>query len=496
MKNFYKNMTASGQVVTGSGQLKGIIVNSHTGGTIALNDGLTGTAAGVKATATLTMSGVIVPASHANATLTSSGACVPASHATTKLTANAPVSGNYVKIGDIIYRARQLSELTSESHEVVYTAGATAAATFLDNLKLAVNGTGVEGVNYSFGTVAHPQVVATTNTDTTQVFVARLPGLAANTLGTTGTATRFTWEDSTFGGGTGDSNPGVTTAGATFTLGDNTYMAVVELSETSGAASVANQILWETSEAVFLDNVKLGINRTNNSGQAGTKYSSATVAHPDVVAHTNTNTAQLFVARQPGTAINTKATTTTLANYAFGGTTFVDGVTTAAATVTIGGLFDDAVTYTFVTALSETAGATAIPNQVLFGAATANALDNFKLAIDKGATEGTNYSTGTVAHPYVAGGTNADTTQEIVAKEYSKQYNQIKVSETLTNGAWGATTLTGGLNPAPVICSTITLPAEAGLTSLDRFIKMGNLDFTEGLYFTEGGSCDITFVYN
>lgn len=489
-------MTASGQVVTGAGQLKGIIVNSHTSGTIALNDGLTGTAAGVKATAVLTMTDVIVPASHANATLTSSGACVPASHATSKLTTDAPVAGNYVKIGDIKYTAVLAEDFTLAPYEVAYTKGATAGATFLDNLKHAVNGTGTVGVNYSFGTAAHPDVVATTNTDTTQVFVARLPGIAANTLPTTATATRFTWEDTTFGGGTGDSNPGATTAGATFTLVDNTYMAVKELSETSGAASVANQILWETSEAVFLDNVKLAINETNNSSQKGTKYSSATVAHPDVVAHTNSNTQQLFVARAPGSHINTKATTTTLANYAFGATTFVDGVTTDAATVTIGGLANDGTTYTFVTALSETAGATAIPNQVLFGADTAAALDNFKLAIDKGATEGTNYSTGTVANKYVAGSTNADAAQTIIAKEFGKHYNSIEVSTTLTDGSWGAATLTGGINPAPVICSTITLPATAGLTTFDRFIKMGNLDFSEGLYFTEGGTCDITFVWN
>ena len=493
MKNYYKNMTASGQVVTGAGQIKGILVNSHSSGTIRVNDGLTGTTAGVKATAKLTMSDVIVPASHANATLTSSGACVPASHATSKLTTNAPVAGNYVKIGDIIYTATLAENFTLAPYQVAYTTGATAGATFLDNLKHAVNGTGTVGVNYSFGTAAHPDVVATTNTDTTQVFVARLPGVAANTLPTTGTATRFTWEDTTFGGGTGDSNPGVTTAGATFTLGDNTYMAVVELSETSGADSVANQILWETSEAVFLDNVKVAINGGTGSG---TKYSSATVAHPDVVAHTNTNTAQLFVAREPGTAINTKATTTTLANYAFGGTTFVDGVTTANATVTIGGLYNDGKTYTFVTALSETAGATAIPNQVLFGAATANALDNLALAIDKGATEGTNYSTGTVAHRYVASSTNADDSQVIIAKEYSKYYNEIPVSTTLTDGTWGTSTLTGGINPAPLICNTITLPAEAGLTSLDRFIKFGNADFFEGCYLTVGGTLDCTVIYN
>jgi len=495
MNNYYKNMTATGQVVTGPGQLKGIIVNSHSDGTIALNDGLTGTAAGVKATATLTMADAIVPASHAHATLTSTGACVPASHATTKLTTDAPVAGNYVEIGNVRYTAA-LTLTLGTPYQVKYTAGATAGATFLDNLKLAVNGTGVEGVNYSVGTAPHPHVVATTNADATQVFVARLPGIAANDLPTTGTTTRFTWEDTTFGGGTGDSAAGVTTAGATFTLGDNTYTAVIELSETSGADSVANQILWETDEATFLDNVKLAINETDDSSQKGTNYSSATVAHPDVVAHTNADDSQLFVARQPGIGINTKATTDTLANYAFGGTTFVNGVTTAAATVTIGGLLNDGKTYTFVTALSETAGATAIPNQVLFGANTAEALDNFKLAIDKGATEGTNYSTGTVAHPYVAGGTNTDTAQQVVAHNYDKNSNNIVVSTTLTNGSWSGAKLTGGLNPAPVICSTITLPATAALTTFDRFIKMGNVNFTEGLYFTKGGTCDITFVWN
>lgn len=491
MKNFYKNMTASGQVVTGGGQLKGVIVNSHTDGTIALFDGLTGTAAGVKATANLVMTGAIVPATHANATLTSSGACAAASHATTKLTTNAPVAGNYVTIGTETYTA--VLTLSNIPGEVIYTAGATAGATFLDNLKLAVNGTGTPGVNYSIGTAKHPAVVATTNTDTTQVFVARLPGVAANTLATTGTATRFTWEDTTFGGGTGDSNPGVTTAAATFTLGSNVYTAVVELSETSGATSVANQVLWETSEAVFLDNVKLAI---NGGAGAGTKYSSATVVNSDVVAYTNSNTQQLFVARQPGTAINTKATTTTLANYAFGGATFVDGVTTAAATVTIGGLLDDGVTYTFVDALSETAGATAIPNQVLFGANTAAALDNLALAIDKGATEGTNYSTGTITHPYVSSSTNTNTEQAVIAKNFDKASNSISVSTTLANGAWATTTLSGGLNPTPTICSTITLPATATLTTFDRFIKMGNLDFSEGLYFTKGGTCDVTFVWN
>jgi hypothetical protein len=119
MKNFYKNMSASGQIASGAGQLKGVIVNSHTSGTIRINDGLTGTTAGVKATQTLTMSDVIVPASHANATLTSTGACVPASHATSKLTTNAPVAGNTVTLGGVIYKA--VLALSTAPFEVIYT---------------------------------------------------------------------------------------------------------------------------------------------------------------------------------------------------------------------------------------------------------------------------------------------------------------------------------------------------------------------------------------
>jgi hypothetical protein len=49
--------------------------------------------------------------------------------------------------------------------------GASAAAS-LDNLKSAINDTGTEGTHYSTGTAAHPEVTATTNTDSTQLVEA------------------------------------------------------------------------------------------------------------------------------------------------------------------------------------------------------------------------------------------------------------------------------------------------------------------------------------
>lgn len=70
-------------------------------------------------------------------------------------------------------------------------AGANVAAT-LDNLKLAINGTGIDGTNYrsptidpDTETVDHPKswdewISATTNTDTDQSFAAIAPGTAGN----------------------------------------------------------------------------------------------------------------------------------------------------------------------------------------------------------------------------------------------------------------------------------------------------------------------------
>lgn len=233
-----------------------------------------------------------------------------------------------VTIGDITYTV--VDELSENygADAVAYQVkkGANEAA-MLDNLKLAINGTGTEGTNYSTGTVAHPYVIATTNSDTVQKIVARSVGNAAataviNGLATTETMANTAWADTTFGGGTGNSNPAVTSDAATVTIGDITYTAVLELSETSGATAVPYQVLWVTSEAVFLDNLKLAINA---SGVAGTDYSTGTYEHPQVYATTNAATTQVVVAKATGTGGNSIATTDTLGNYAWGAATLASG---------------------------------------------------------------------------------------------------------------------------------------------------------------------------
>ncbi len=204
--------------------------------------------------------------------------------------------------------------------------GADEAA-MLDNLKLAVNGTGTAGTHYSTGTVAHPYLIATTNTDTVQTFISRTVGDAAataviNALATTETMANTAFADTTFGGGTGNSNPAVTSDDALITIGTRTYTAVTALSETSGATAVADQILWVTSEAVFLDNIKKAINQT---GIAGTDYSTGTTVNTQVVATTNANDSQIINTRLLGSAGNSIATTTTLANYAWTSTVMASG---------------------------------------------------------------------------------------------------------------------------------------------------------------------------
>jgi hypothetical protein len=238
-----------------------------------------------------------------------------------------------VTIGAVTYTVvDELSETYGADAVAYQVKKGAAEANMLDNLKLAINAGSGEGTLYSTGTVAHPYVIATTNSDTVQKIISRTVGNAAatavvNGLATTETMANTAWADSTFGGGTGNSNPAVTSDNATFTIGDRTYTAVIELSETSGATAVADQILWVTSEAVFLDNIKKAI---NESGIAGTDYSTGTYSHGQVYATTNDNTSQVFVAKNAGTAGNAIATTETLGNYSFTSTVMASGTASTA----------------------------------------------------------------------------------------------------------------------------------------------------------------------
>lgn len=237
--------------------------------------------------------------------------------------------------------------------------------------------------------------------------------------------------------------------GDTVTIGAKTYTFKTTL---TGAA---NEVLIGASAAAALDNLKSAVNA---SAGAGTTYGTGTTANASVVATTNTDTTQLFVNRTVGTAGNSVATTETSAHLSFGGATLAGGV--AGETVTI-----DGRVYTFVQELSETSGAAAVVDQVLRGADTAAALDNLKSALNASAGAGTTYGTGTTAHASVNATTNTDTTQVIAADTAGAAGNAIAVSETLTNGSWGAATLAGGQTPLTINFNGTALVAGTDFTA-------------------------------
>ena len=113
--------------------------------------------------------------------------------------ATAPGDGDTVVIGSVTYTYKTaLSAGPAVAYEVLIGADAAAA---LDNLKSAINATAGAGTTYGTGTVAHPDVEATTNTDTTQVVVRRTGGaFPDSTIPTTETSDHLAWGAATLEG--------------------------------------------------------------------------------------------------------------------------------------------------------------------------------------------------------------------------------------------------------------------------------------------------------
>lgn len=113
--------------------------------------------------------------------------------------ATAPSDGDTVTIGSTVYTFKTaLSTGPTVAFEVLI--GASAAAS-LDNLKSAINLTAGIGTTYSTGTTIHPTVSATTNTDTTQLVVAKTSGTGGNSIATTEASSHLSWGASTLASG-------------------------------------------------------------------------------------------------------------------------------------------------------------------------------------------------------------------------------------------------------------------------------------------------------
>jgi hypothetical protein len=207
------------------------------------------------------------------------------------------------------------------------------------------------------------------------------------------------------------------------TIGSTVYRFMTTIAQ-------AYDVTRGSSAAESLDNLKAAINA--GAGE-GTAYFAGTLAHPDFVATDNAATTQVIQARAPGDGKNGEDTLSDDVGWTWEGATVASGtggVSTATATITIG-----TRVYTIVDELSETE-AEAIVDQILYGGSEAIALDNMALAIDHGATEGTEYSTGTVVNADVVAGANTNTTQIIVAKVKGVIGDLIAIDETLANTVW------------------------------------------------------------
>lgn len=197
--------------------------------------------------------------------------------------------------------------------------------------------------------------------------------------------------------------------------------------------------------------------------------------------------------RVHGFIVNSHTSGTVRFNDGLSGTTSA-GVK-ATGTLTASGVFSNGetittsdgtttVVYTMVTALS------GVAYEVLIGASAAISLDNLKSAINASAGAGTTYGTGTPANPIVTATTNTDTTQVIEANRVGTYANIFTTTETATNAAWGAATLESGAEPSTLLMNTYTLPSGSQVVTFPEPV-----DFVRGLYFTEGGTADLTIIY-
>lgn len=215
--------------------------------------------------------------------------------------ATAPADGDIVQIGGqaYTYRTALTTVPTTIPNEVLI---GVSAAVALDNLQSAVNGSAGSGTTYSTGTSTNTQVQATTNTNTTQLFQALVLGTYGNSITCTETSGHLSF-------------------GAT--------------SMSGGVAGVENEVLIGGSAAIALDNIKLAVNGTATTAGAE-EYSVLTTVNKDVTATTNTNTTQLFQARETNVGDDFTSTETS-AHLSFAGTTFHAGTAGVAGVVAVAG---------------------------------------------------------------------------------------------------------------------------------------------------------------
>ena len=328
-----------------------------------------------------------------------------AAHGTLTFSGNA-AANDTVTVGTKTYTF--VSTLSGSANEVLI--GGTTAQSIL-NLQAAINAApGGAGVAYGAGTVANTAAYGSAVTGTTLTVTANVNGTDGNTIATSATG----GGNETFGAA--DLAGGV--AGATVSIGSQTYTFVSALSHTETANEVVS-----SSEATGLANLVAAVNGTGGSG-----YSANTVANSQVTAGASTGTTILFTADTAGTSgnfINTAASGTATGTWSsvdFTGGTAAGTAPSAVAgdTVTVG-----TQTYQFVSSLG-TPAANAV--QVLVAPTEEGSLQNLANAVNGGSGAGINYIYGT--------GATANTSATAVAGQNAEGLGTLALTAT-TKGTAG-----------------------------------------------------------
>lgn len=254
----------------------------------------------------------------------------------------------------------------------------------LDSLAAAINGWAPDYWGFAASTVPQPLVVATTPTATTMLLTAATAGAAGNSIATTETLTNGAFGAATLAGG----------ADAVAATGTLTF---------SGQPTAAQTVTLGTDVYTFVAAL---------TGAAGEVLIGASA----------------------------EATRNNLLDAIQGDGTVATGVLTASANPAAGGIVRIGnYYYTIVTALTSADA----PFEVVRGAAATNTLDNLIAAINSAAGGGTTYGYNTPKNPDVSAAAGAGDTIDLSSRYSGVEANYIITTEDSASLSFGAGTLTG-----------------------------------------------------
>lgn len=381
--------------------------------------------------------------------------------------ASPPTDGMRVVIGSTEYTYR---DTLADPYDVLVEVSASDA---LDNLVAAITGGAGEGTKYGTDTDAHPTVTAAPGALDTVDVEALSIGVAGNSIASVGYGGTLTFASATLLGGldsvaneilveaaaedeinnlvaaaTGAAGAGTTystatAAHTTVTLSKTDAANILATAVTAGtagnsipidetcanvawtadasflsggyAAAVANDVIIGGTAELSIDSLVAAVTYDAGVGtNEGVLYGTGTVAHTTCTGAKTAADEFTATALSIGDAGNAFPTTTDMGSASWGAGTLEGGEGVEAA-------YD-----------------------VLIGATAEASIDNLVLAVNAGAGAGTNYGTGTVAHPTVTGSKSAADSFTATAKSVGDAGNLIDSETDISLASWTGAHLING----------------------------------------------------